>query len=204
MNQVVWGDCLEVMRGMPDKSFDLVLTDPPYGLDFKYDIYEDNRQNLENIINNFVPEVLRIGKLVAITPGINNIKLYPEPDWIMAWFYKGGANYCSFGFNCWQPILVYGKDPYLRDGLGCRSDAIEDNRPPEKNGHACPKPVSFIGKLLVRLSTKDSDTILDPFMGSGTTLVAAKMLKRNFIGIEISEKYCRIAEDRLRQEMLPL
>jgi DNA modification methylase len=52
------------------------------------------------------------------------------------------------------------------------------------------------------MSSKESDLILDPFLGSGTTAVAAKQLKRNFIGIEISPKYCEIARGRLRQELL--
>jgi site-specific DNA-methyltransferase (adenine-specific) len=202
LNKIYNEDCLETMKRMPDKSVDLVLTDPPYGLGFQYIQFTDTQQNLKNLVDIFMPEVLRIAKLVVLTPGINNINLYPKPNWILSWTYRGGANYSAWGFNCWQPILVYGKDPYLRDGLGCRSDVIDDNIPAKKNGHPCPKPESFIKKLILRVSTKETDIIYDPFMGSGTTAVACKQLKRSFIGSEISPEYCKIAEQRLRQETL--
>lgn len=60
----------------------------------------------------------------------------------------------------------------------------------------------FLKKIIVSYSENESDLILDPFLGSGTTAVAAKQLKRNFIGIEISPDYCKIAEQRLRQDIL--
>ncbi|MFH2062475.1 MAG: site-specific DNA-methyltransferase, partial [Candidatus Beckwithbacteria bacterium] len=202
INKVHCADCLEFMKQMPDKCVDLALTDPPYGLGFQYEQFEDTQENLKKLVDSFMPEVLRIAKTVVLTPGINNIHLYPKPKWILCWTYSGGANYSSWGFNCWQPILVYGADPYLRDGLGARSDVIIDNVPAKDWGHPCPKPESFIKKLLVRVSTKETDLILDPFAGSGTTCVAAKHLKRNFIGVEISEKYCQIARERLRQNIL--
>ena len=69
------------------------------------------------------------------------------------------------------------------------------------NDHPAPFPGVLCGKAIL-LTTKESDIVFDPFLGSGTTVVAAKQLGRKFIGIEISEKYCKIAEDRLRQESL--
>ena len=86
--------------------------------------------------------------------------------------------------------------------MGARQDIIIHNETAERFEHSCPKPIKFWSKLLLRGSVKDSDTILDPFMGSGTTLVAAKMLGRKATGIEISERYCQIAKDRLAQEIL--
>ena len=69
--------------------------------------------------------------------------------------------------------------------------------------HPTQKPIRLFGKIIQDFSN-ESDIIFDPFLGSGTTAIAAKQLKRNFIGIEISEKYCQISKDRLRQELLPL
>lgn len=73
----------------------------------------------------------------------------------------------------------------------------------ERPDHPCPKPESLMLEL-VRLFSDAGESILDPFMGSGTTLVAAKRLGRRSIGIEVEEKYCEIAAKRLAQEALPL
>ena len=72
-----------------------------------------------------------------------------------------------------------------------------------KNGHPAAKPLSVVVDLVEKLCA-DSDTVLDPFMGSGTTLVAAKNLGRKAIGIEIEERYCEIAAQRCSQGVLAL
>ena len=85
--------------------------------------------------------------------------------------------------------------------MGGRPSVIQSNAVSERNGHPCPKPVEWMLWLVKWVSLED-ETILDPFMGSGTTLVAAKQLGRRAIGIEIEERYCEIAANRLRQEVL--
>jgi site-specific DNA-methyltransferase (adenine-specific) len=72
---------------------------------------------------------------------------------------------------------------------------------PEKNGHPCPKPLKAWRRLLNNISQPEQ-TVLDPFMGSGTTLRTAKDLGRKAIGIEIEERYCEIAAKRLAQDVL--
>ena len=203
---IIQGDCLEIMRGFADKSFDLVLTDLPYGLDWEYDTYKDTEENLTKLVGAAMPEILRVGKRALIFCGQTNIWKYPKSDWIIAWYYEASSRYGKWGWNNWQPILCYGKDPYLANGMGARQDIIRylSN---EKNidtsyGHTCSKPLELMKICIKRGSVLDTDTILDPFMGSGTTLVAAKYLNRNATGIEISEKYCTIAESRLAQEQL--
>ena len=79
--------------------------------------------------------------------------------------------------------------------------AITSDTSTRPKGHPCPRPLDQM-KFIVTALTEENDTILDPFMGSGTTLVAAKNLGRKAIGIEIEEKYCEIAVKRLRQEVL--
>ena len=74
-------------------------------------------------------------------------------------------------------------------------------RPEDNTLHPNTKPLSLVRRF-IELTTSNEDTVLDPFMGSGTTLVAAKLLGRRAIGIEINEDYCRIAVERLRQGVL--
>jgi site-specific DNA-methyltransferase (adenine-specific) len=203
VNKIYNEDCLETMKRMPDKSIDLVLTDFPYGVNYEYDTWIDTEENLNELIKKVMPEILRISKRAIITCGHTNMWKYPQPKWIMAWVNPAGNNRNSWGFTCWQPILCYGKDPYLENCLGARQDIIIHNESSEKwIQHSCPKPINFWKKLLLRGSVKETDLIYDPFMGSGTTALACKELKRNFIGSEISKDYCEIAKQRLRQEIL--
>jgi site-specific DNA-methyltransferase (adenine-specific) len=196
------GDCREILPQFPDKSFDLVLTDPPYGNETEYDNFDDTKTTLKNLIKITIPEIIRVGRIGLITSGVGNLWSYPEPNWTLSWITPAGAGSSVWGFSCWQPILAYGKDPYLTNGLGRRSDTIIQTEISEKNGHPCPKPIGVWKKVLLRGSVKNTDIILDPFCGSGTTLVAAKQLGRKAVGIEISEKYCKITIDRLRQKEL--
>ena len=199
MNEIICGDCLDVLKSMPDKSVDLVLTDPPYGVNLGYDIYEDTQDNLRELIRKVLPEMLRIGKVVALTPGVINIGLYPNYKWILAWINTAGAGSGPWGFTCWQPILVWGADPFLAGGKGRRPDFIQDNSRGGEFGHPCSKPLSLMRQIIERTSLHEGDTILDPFCGSGTTCVAAKILGRKYIGIEISPVYAEIARKRVEQ-----
>ncbi len=198
VNQIVTGDCLEIMKDWPDNCVDLVLTDPPYGVGVNYDRFNDTQDNLIPLVRQFMNQSVRISKRTVLTCGHTNIWHYPEATWVMAWVNKAGSNRNSWGFTCWQPILCYGKDPYLANGLGARHDIIIANETTEKLGHPCAKPIKFWTTLLHRASVKTTDLILDPFCGSGTTCVAAKMLGRNYIGIDISPEYCEIARMRLK------
>jgi site-specific DNA-methyltransferase (adenine-specific) len=192
-------DCLEFMRTMPDKSVDAVITDPPYGVNLDYSQYVDTKENLDFLIKVFVPECLRIANKVAITCGVANIHKYPSSDWTLCWHWTNTTSTGKWGFNCWQPILVYGKDPQLEAGKGRHQDAKQFNPNEGKIGnfnHPCPKPVSVM-KWLVGRCSLDNWTIFDPFMGSGTTGVACVQTGRNFIGCEIDPGYFKIAEKRI-------
>jgi DNA modification methylase len=192
-------DCIDAMKKMPSKSVDLILTDPPYGTNFGYGVYSDTRENLIELIKNFIPEVLRIGKVVLLTCGYQNMRLYPEPDHIMIWSYYPGDWLCSWGFNCWQPILCYGKDPFLAKGMGARNDLIHDRVHTEEKLHPCGKSISFWKKLLLRGSALEGEIIFDPFLGSGTTLLACKMTNRIGLGFELDPNYEEIIKKRAEQ-----
>ena len=224
------GDCLEVMKSIPDKSVDAVITDPPYGVEVssinkggeggkqakrraRLDCYDDSNKYNQYIVKEFLPSVSRLTDCVAVCAGIKTLMNYPQPEWILAWVYERKTSFCPYGFNQWTPILCYGKDPFQqkRNGrapLAVLPDVIFENATAPENGHPTPKPLDFMKKAVLRFSTSEGDTILDPFMGSGTTGVACVQTGRNFIGIEIDPGYFAIAEKRIKdaqaQMRLPL
>jgi len=192
-------DCLDFLRTLPDGSVDAVVTDPPYGVGVQYGSFNDTREELKSLIARVMPELLRVSRVVAMTPGNGNQWLYPDPDWEMAWFEPAGTGMCKWGFQCWHPILLWGKCPYLASGRGGRPDVFSkrwDKVTP--NGHPCPKPESVMRWLVQRVSMENT-TILDPFAGSGTTGVACIQTGRNFIGCEIDAGYAEIARRRCRE-----
>ena len=124
---------------------------------------------------------------------------------MLCWSYAPATNaFSPWGYAQWQPLLCYGADPYLAARKGPRPTVWQHFPPPwtfAANGHPCPKPITVMQWALGR-TTDAADVVLDLFMGSGTTLRAAKDLGRRAIGIEIEERYCEIAAKRLEQEVL--
>jgi hypothetical protein len=207
------GDCREVLPGLP--KVDLVLTDPPYGIEFTgkktkhtsgnsggYGAFDDTPAYIESVVVPIITDCLARFERVIVTPGIRNCWKYPEPASMGTLFYPAGAGLGRWGFICSQPILYYGNCPYLAAGMGHRPDSFSTVANCGAAEHPCEKPLSTMKWLLAKGSLAVEDIILDPFMCSGTTLVAAKNLGRRAIGIEIEEKYCEIAAKRLAQEVL--
>jgi len=195
---IVCGDCLEVMAAVPDRSV-TVVGDSPYALGIGYKFFDDTTENVRALAAACVPEFKRIAACSLLTVGIEGLRNWPDWDWVLAWVTnKTNAN-GMWGFHSWQPIIAYGKCPYLSRGLGRRMDSRVGCGRVAKVNHPCPKPLDFMLWLVKRASARDTDIILDPFCGSGTTCVAAKQLGRPYIGIEIDEGYCEIARKRLRE-----
>jgi len=192
------GDCREILPQL-DVKVDLVLTDPPYGVGLDYGEFIDTPDNVKELVGEVIPMCISKAKRVVLSCATRQLWYYPPATWVMCWLNKAGAFTNPWGFTCWQPILCYGKDPYLENSMGSRSDVIEHSETAPKNNHPTPKPYKFWKLLLARCSVKTTDIILDPFMGSGTTMVVAKHLNRKSIGIEIEEKYCEIAAKRCSQ-----
>lgn len=197
--KIVQGDCLEYMKTLPDKSIDLVLTDPPYGVGMNYDVYKDSEENWFELMDKAIPEMRRIGKMV-IFPSCQIKRLdwfykNHKPDWLMCW-YKGSVGSAGYtGFNDWEPHLVYGKNNTTMH------DYFRATPEPQDNGHPCQKPINWAGWLIKRATNNDGDIVLDPFAGSFTTGVACVKLNRKFIGVEISEKYYEIGKERIKREL---
>jgi len=185
------GDCREILPQL-DVKVDLVLTDPPYGVDFR-------GCNWDKEIPNWLPTCRSIFPNVAFTTAPLTMWLYPSPDWVVSWHRPASSSRRPDGkFNHWSPVLVYGKWEKDIDIISLHAIA---NSMPHGYGHPCPKPLSLFKWLA---SGFTADTILDPFMGSGTTCIATKELNRYSIGIEIEERYCEIAAKRCSQEVMEL
>lgn len=205
------GDCREILPQIG--AVEAVVTDPPYGLEFPYLSYQDTREALAGIIRDTMPMLQRMTERLFVLCGPTQIGMYPEPNWVSCVTWNTTGSFGRYGYNQWTPVLCYGDD---LNGFGnvngmMKGDVIRISggvgvgfqRGKAEQEHTCPKPINLM-RLVVGRFTNEGDTILDPFMGSGTTLRAAMDLGRRAIGIELEERYCEIAAKRLQQAVLPL
>ena len=212
---IVCADCLDVLKNMPDGCVDAVITDPPYGVELgtktsaigkntSYDSIDDSPEFIVSVVVPAIIQCQRIAKCSVVWSGIRNCFVYPTPREIGGVYVSAGAGCGRWGFTCMMPILYYGNDPYLAKGLGSRPNSFASNETSVKNGHPCPKPIGWMSWAVKRATVDPNEIILDPFCGSGTTCVAAKKQGRRYIGIDISETYCKIARQRLENTPSPL
>jgi site-specific DNA-methyltransferase (adenine-specific) len=182
-------DCLELMPTFAAGSIDAVITDPPYGVDFR-------GNDWDKLIPLWIDKARNISKIVIFTTGITTLWDYPRPDWVISWYREASNSRSKLGgFSHWSPIIVYGKPKFNVDILKLHAMVVgQENL---KINHPTPKPIKLM-KWLVSNAVNQDDLILDPFMGSGTTGVACVQTGRKFIGIEISKDYCDIAVKRIR------
>ena len=194
------GDCLEVMKEIPDKSVDAVITDPPYNLGIDYGKFtDDNRLDYAEWCSLWFFQLERICiKTIAISCGVTNWGMWnkiKEPIWTLCWHKPFSVGHGAFGFSNWEPVIIYGTSgKNERQSDYFQATFVKDK---SAEGHPCPKPINW-GKNIAKIITKSTDTILDPFMGSGTTGVACVQTGRKFIGIEIEKKYFDIAVKRIK------
>lgn len=184
------GDCLEILPTLG--KVDAVVTDPPYGVGFNYESHDDSRDGYEAWCGLWFSALRIVSERIAISCGIANLQIWPKPDWTLCWHKPASMGRCHVGFNNWEPVILYGRAP--RQIV----DVFKATIVPDAtlDGHPCPKPLGWGVALVGALSSED-ETILDPFMGSGTTGVACAKLGRKFIGIEIEPKYFDIACKRI-------
>ncbi len=202
------GDCREILPSLG--HVDTVVTDLPYGIaktkggsintpkaKGEYGAaFDDTQENLKLLAGELCRFIELRNLRAAITPGRGNMWHYSQPTDV-GMFYQPAATSMSFwGRATWQPILFYGKDP--RAGKTIQPLHYILTERPEKNGHPCPKPIKA-WTWLVNRASRETDIILDPFMGSGTGGVACARLGRKFIGIELDEKWFDLSCERIRQ-----
>ena len=244
INRIIRGDCLEIMKNIPDNSVDITFADPTFNLKKKYNGYKDNKE--------FAPYLKWckqwIEEMVRITKTTGSIFVHNIPKWLT--YYADFLNEIAY-FKHWiawdaptapmgkslQPshygILYYVKDPkknkfyelryphkrcrkcsYLLKDYGGKKATLHPFGPlvsdvwtdihrikhnKYRDEHPCQLPIHLLERIIL-MTTDEGDIVLDPFIGTGTTAIAAKRLGRKFIGIDIDKKYVDITKNKLSQE----
>jgi len=206
VNKIIHGDCLELIKIIPNNSIDVVLTDPPYGLN-KDGIKGDANLNL---FYNVLPECYRVLKNNSFFITFFSIKFLPQLFknnpfnyfWQIVLYCPEGRVKSPIGYTKYMSCFIFKKG---NPDIVCRNKDIFIDTPgkmvePDEGyiNHPTPKPKHFIKEIL-KMFTKENDLILDPFIGSGSTAVACLQLNRRFIGFEIEEKYYSIAVNRINK-----
>ncbi len=201
INEIICGDCLEVMKDWPNNCVDLVLTDPPYNLNLDYSNYQGNKTEKDYVkwCEEIFNLVSNISKKVIMTIGTQNIPLWCKiraPKGIGAWVHKNGVSGgIVSNLSLWEPIMFWGC--FQRDSRPTNLFEYNLIRQVTGKSHPCPKQIDLFIDIISHYAKSD-DIIFDPFCGSGTTCIAAKMLGRRYIGMDISKKYCEIVRKRLK------
>jgi site-specific DNA-methyltransferase (adenine-specific) len=199
---LIHGDCLDVLRRLPAGSVDAVVTDPPYNVGLGYASHDDRMPaaKYEAWCRDWFAECLRVAKRVIIFPGHGNLGMWlglERPRGIGCWYKPGNpAGGGVFQFCEWEPWLLYGSG--IRVGL---SDTIRATvgRQADVGDHPCPKPLPLMREILKRI--KAAVSILDPFMGSGTTGVACAQMGKRFVGVEKDAGYFATARRRINDAL---
>ena len=205
------GDCLEVMKDIPDGSVDLVLTDPPYGMDFQSHFRKEMYSKIGNDkvldwLESYVDECFRILKddtAVYFFCSWHNVDVFKQAiekkfkvKNILIW----EKNNTSMGdlkgsyAPKYEMVIFAHKGRKLLNGFRY-ADVIKANRTGNKL-HPTEKPVDLL-ELFIKNSSDENAVVFDGFMGSGSTGVACVNTNRNFIGIELDENYFNIAKERI-------
>lgn len=220
------GDCLELLKDIPDNSIDLVIIDPPYEIASggsggcfgvekrKYHKMVSKNKNINcGITNNVLDELVRVMKKINIYIWCNKNQLRQYIDYfedigattdLLTWHKTNPVPTCNNKYLSDTEYLLY----FRKDGVPMYGTYATKKKyyvtPTNKEDkklykHPTIKPVDIIKNLIIN-SSLENDTVLDCFMGSGTTGVACKKLNRNFIGMELNEEYFEIAKKRINEE----
>jgi DNA modification methylase len=199
------GDCRDVMEqweGLRTQSFDLLLTDPPYDIKWTPRVNRDADWRDEHVV---LAPWLMLCRKACIWGGNYFTDQVPVSEAWLLWMKRP-----SVGFDQDRRTFSVAEMAWSNYGGhiralthvwdGGKRQGHHDNR---QFLHPCQKPLEVMAWCLIEAGS-DVLTVIDPFMGSGTTLVACKRLGRSCTGIEREERYCEIAAKRLAQEVLPL
>lgn len=228
VNKVYHGDCLEIMKTLPDKSIDLILTDPPYELDNhgagRNSIFIKNTKlvynpehleftnhgfDYEHIFNEFI----RITKTVNILIFCSNKQISKIMNWwenkkysttLLVWHKTNPTPMTGGHYISDLEFMVYIRGKGARFNNLQYSDLSKVYKYPTTNNkirfHPTQKNLELITRIL-RVHSNENDTVLDPFAGSGTTGIACMNTDRKYILMEKEEKYYNIIVDRINKKL---
>ncbi|MEM3265777.1 MAG: site-specific DNA-methyltransferase [Thermoplasmata archaeon] len=212
LNKIYNLEALTSLKKIPDGSVDLVFFDPPYNANKDYGIYKDNLtpEEYEKFMKNIINECIRISKRgIGVYLDWKHFKMFwhnliPQAEPII--IYKRSSGFILSPLkimqhhhvilttakalvpikSVWDDIRVYGEGYLFRE---------------ETFGHPAQTSLKATKRFIEAFSEK-GEIILDPFMGVGTTAVAAKQLGRKFIGFELNPEYIKTANKRLAQNVI--
>ena len=207
------GDCLDILPTLESGSVDAVVTDPPYAIPTVVASGRNNTSNLgdlsliESVFRGLFSEWIRVvgdtGRVFVFCDGTSYPVLFrgvygKMATALLVWSKSGIGMGREFRKS--HELILHGwasKTPIFSDGIG-RGDVLTfPIVRPENRYHPAEKPTDLLEELL----TVAGPTILDPFMGSGTTGVACIRTGRRFLGIEIDERYFNMARERIEREL---
>jgi DNA modification methylase len=219
------GDCLEVIKQIPDKSIDLVVIDPPYekkgngyycgggafgSTNRKYHSDLDDNNLLNGVDNVCLDELMRVMKKVNIYIWCNKEQLLQYMEYfkdynleLLTWHKTNPVPTCNNKYLSDTEYLLFFREKGVKiygSYATKRKYYVSPTNKADKDeyGHPTIKPLEIIQNLIIN-SSNEGDTVLDCFMGSGTTGVACINTGRNFIGMELDEQYFTIAQDRINK-----
>lgn len=225
--KIYQGDATEIFPEISDERF-VVITDPPYNIGIKYDNYNDKLsdteyRNLFTVFKNHRAAIIQYPEetIEHIVPVLG------VPKKILAWCFNSNISrqYRLISIYNMEPNLNNSKVPYknpndkrikkltVEGSKGTRcydwfsdiqlvKNVSKEKIMKEKEGkmvpvHPCQIPIKLMQRLIAFCSSKD-DIIVDPFMGVGATAIAAESMKREWVGIELSPKYCKLTTQRVK------
>lgn len=172
------------------------ITDPPYGIGWEYASYDDTFENWQQLVDEVLPLIKGVAGNISLSVGPleaeAHILWHHAPKWRACWYRGSTGARSPMGFRDYETVFLWGTPPQpMHDYFAIAPEQ-------ERFGHSCPKPVGYAKWLIKRLSDH-SASILDPFLGSGTTGVAAVQMGRSFVGIELDPGYFKTACNRIEQ-----
>jgi len=208
-NKIICGDCLELIKLIPNNSIDVVFTDPPYGL--KKDGVKGDADL--SLFYNVLSECDRVLKDNSFFITFFSTKFLPRLFqnnpftyfWQIVLYCPEGRVKSPIGYTKYMSCSIFkkGNPKIVRWSKDIFIDTPGRMVEPDEGyiDHPTPKPKHFIKEILKMFSNKN-DLILDPFIGSGSTAVACLQLDRRFIGFEIEERYYKLALERVQRALV--